>query len=77
MWVVYQLAERGVYVYRVYATGPLPEPGEPLDEDASIPFREQLKVDYYMGINHRPTPGNILQGEDIVTNLPQLPEPRP
>lgn len=58
-------------------SAPLPDPGEPLDEDASIPFRKQLKVDYEMGINHRPTPANILEGEDIFVDIPQLPEPRP
>lgn len=41
--VVYRLTEPGVYEYRLYATEPMPDPDEPLDDDATTPFRDVLK----------------------------------
>lgn len=70
MWVVYRLSEPGVYEYRVYATEPLPDPDEPLDDDSSVAFKDQLEVDYLGQFYDRPTPANVLQEQQAVLEFP-------
>lgn len=70
MFVVYRLSEPGVYEYRVYATGPLPDPDQPLTSDSSLTFRQQLNVDYYGVQEGRPTPENVQEAEGDYLDLP-------
>lgn len=68
--VVYMLTEPGIYQYRVYATGPLPDPDLPLNDDTSLPFYEQLQLDYENQEGDRRTPANVA-GEEAGVPLPR------